>query len=116
MNAAGVSRDDPALVDSYPACGLYATAIFALHSGKQQPAMCAAFLSLFEGIMENYFQSLYARTPRYGRALRASEKLLYRRFGGFPVGVTSGEDLLTWARIAVKNNMLIPQVAVPSTI
>ena len=25
--------------------------------------------------------------------------------GGFPVGIKSGEDLITWARLAVKNNI-----------
>ena len=32
------------------------------------------------------------------------EKSLLQEIGGFPVGVTSGEDLLTWARIAVKTD------------
>lgn len=53
------------------------------------------------GVLFNYFEvASYSHPPVWTSALCIERKFL-QEIGGFPLGITSGEDLLTWARIAV---------------
>lgn len=99
------------LVDRYPDCGLYATRYF-LHSslGKLQQAFVLGLPDTFEGILENYFQIAVKSHPLVWTSATCVRKPTLSKIGGFPVGVTSGEDLLTWARIAIKNNIAYSSV------
>ena len=56
------------------------------------------------GILTNYFEVCSCSHPPICSISVCVEKKLFEEVGGFPVGVTSGEDLLTWARIAVKTD------------
>lgn len=54
--------------------------------------------------MENYFEVAACSHPPIWTSCTCVDKDLLLDIGGFPVGIKSGEDLLTWARIAVKTN------------
>lgn len=56
------------------------------------------------GILTNYFEICSCSHPPVWSSAVCVEKSLLKEIGGFPVGVTSGEDLLTWARIAIKTD------------
>lgn len=94
------------LVIRYPDCGLYATRyFFRSPSGKQQPAIIRGLPSYFEGILENYFQIAVRSHPPIWSSATCARKTVLSKIGGFPIGVTSGEDLLTWARIAARKTI-----------
>lgn len=53
------------------------------------------------GLLTNYFEvASCSHPPLWTSAVMARREALLR-IGGFPVGVRSGEDLLTWARLAM---------------
>lgn len=54
------------------------------------------------GLLTNYFEVCSCSHPPVWSSAVCVEKSLLQEIGGFPLGVTSGEDLLTWARIAIK--------------
>lgn len=56
------------------------------------------------GILTNYFEICSCSHPPVWSSAVCVERSLLKEVGGFPVGITSGEDLLTWARIAVKTD------------
>ncbi len=56
------------------------------------------------GILNNYFEICSCSHPPVCSIAVCVERSLLKEIGGFPVGITSGEDLLTWARIAIKTN------------
>jgi glycosyltransferase involved in cell wall biosynthesis len=90
------------MVLRYPECGLYATRYFLRSPvGKQQAALVRGLPDAFEGILENYFQIAVRSQPPVWSSATCARKSALMQIGGFPVGVTSGEDLLTWARLAV---------------
>lgn len=57
-----------------------------------------------DGVLTNYFEICSCSHPPVWSSAVCVEKSLLKEIGGFPVGVTSGEDLLTWAKIAVKTD------------
>ena len=56
------------------------------------------------GLLTNYFEVCSCSHPPVCSITTCVEKSLLKEIGGFPLGVTSGEDLLTWARIAIKTD------------
>jgi glycosyltransferase involved in cell wall biosynthesis len=58
-----------------------------------------------EGLLFNYFEvAAHSSPPLWSSAVVVS-KLALLEIGGFPLGVKSGEDLITWAKLAVQNNI-----------
>ncbi len=55
-----------------------------------------------DGVLTNYFEVASCSNPPVWTSAVMVKKEAISAIGGFPVGVTSGEDLLTWARLAVK--------------
>ena len=53
------------------------------------------------GVLNNYFEVASCSHPPVWTSALCIERKLLLEIGGFPLGITSGEDLLTWARIAV---------------
>ena len=53
------------------------------------------------GVLTNYFEVACHSNPPVWTGAVCIERALLNEIGGFPLGVKSGEDLLTWARIAV---------------
>lgn len=54
------------------------------------------------GILTNYFEvATFSHVPVWSSAVVIRKEAL-NSVGGFPVGIKSGEDLLTWAKLAIK--------------
>lgn len=55
-----------------------------------------------DGVMDNYFLVAATSNPPICSINIVVHKSAIKEIGGFPIGIKSGEDLLTWARLAVK--------------
>lgn len=55
-----------------------------------------------DGILTNYFEVASCSHPPICSISIMVKKEAIRSINGFPVGIKSGEDLLTWARLAIK--------------
>lgn len=58
-----------------------------------------------DGILSNYFEVASCSHPPICSISIMVKKNAIQSIGGFPVGVKSGEDLLTWARLAVQEKI-----------
>jgi glycosyltransferase involved in cell wall biosynthesis len=56
----------------------------------------------WEGIFENYFAVASRSDPPIWSSAVAVSKKAITSVNGFPVGVTAGEDLVTWAKLALR--------------
>ena len=56
------------------------------------------------GLLTNYFEVASCSHPPICSICVCIERNLLQEIGGFPLGIKSGEDLLTWARIAVRTD------------
>jgi hypothetical protein len=57
------------------------------------------------GILDNYFEVASTSSPPLWSSAIVVKKAALRNIGNFPIGVTSGEDLITWAKLAVNNKI-----------
>jgi len=89
------------LIIKFPDCGLYGTRYFYHKSdGKRCPAIVRGLSDNFEGLLENYFQIASKSDPPIWSSALCIRKDYLHKIGGFPLGINSGEDLLTWAKIS----------------
>ena len=58
-----------------------------------------------DGILSNYFEVASCSHPPLWTSAVMVRKTAIQAVGGFPVGVKSGEDLLTWAKLALRNQI-----------
>lgn len=58
-----------------------------------------------DGILDNYFEVASNSHPPICSISIMARKSALEEIGGFPLGVKSGEDLLTWARLAARNKI-----------
>ena len=58
-----------------------------------------------DGVLTNYFEVASCSHPPICSISIMVKKEAIQAIGGFPVGIKSGEDLLTWARLAVHNEI-----------
>lgn len=56
------------------------------------------------GILTNYFEVATHSSPPVLTGAVCIERALLQELGGFPLGIQSGEDLLTWARVALRTH------------
>lgn len=89
------------LVCSYKECSVFACAYLI----KQQRYATPISLNKLpfkddSGVLTNYFEVASSSYPPIWTSAVMVEKKAIEAVGGFPVGITSGEDLLTWARLA----------------
>jgi glycosyltransferase involved in cell wall biosynthesis len=64
-----------------------------------------SFVEKGEGILNNYFEvAVVSSPPLWSSAIVIRKKELLR-IGGFPLGVKLGEDLITWAKVAINNKI-----------
>ncbi len=84
----------------YPECQVFATNyLYREPDGKCRVPVVRGN-SCREGILKDYFAAAAASDPLLWTSAVAAERSALNAVGGFPEGVTSGEDLLTWARLA----------------
>jgi glycosyltransferase involved in cell wall biosynthesis len=92
------------LRNKFPDCDVYATAYyFAREDGQRRNAILRGIKSCEDEFrLDNYFEvAVQSEPPLWTSAVAVSKKAI-DSVGGFPVGVTAGEDLLTWARLALR--------------
>lgn len=93
------------LREKYPQCSVFATSyLFGLGCDKfQHPTHRGLPPPPWEGVIEDYFAvAANSDTPVCSSAVAVRKEAILA-VGGFPPGIdTGGEDLLTWARLAVR--------------
>ena len=90
------------LFEKYPECSLVATSYYMqdTEGRRERNHLSKIKFKGDHGIIRNYFQVASCSHPPINSSAVAVQKEVIESIGGFPAGVTSGEDLLTWARIA----------------
>jgi glycosyltransferase involved in cell wall biosynthesis len=88
----------------FPVCEVFATSyFFATPDGGQRKLVIKGLPHDFEaGVLHDYFLIASESDPPVWSSAVAITRKAIVAVGGFPVGVTSGEDLLTWARLAAR--------------
>lgn len=92
------------LRDKFPSCEVFATN-YSFHRAndyRRRTIIRGLPLGFKEGILTDYFKiAAQSDPPLCSSAVVVTIKAI-EAVGGFPIGVIAGEDLLTWARLAVK--------------
>jgi glycosyltransferase involved in cell wall biosynthesis len=88
---------------NYPSCSVFATNYLYGHiDGSFTPPIIHGLQGFpWEGIFINYFKVASRSDPPVWSSAVAVTKKAITSIGGFPLGVTFGEDLLTWAKLAL---------------
>ena len=88
----------------YPGSSILATSYYLQNSrGSRVPILLKNILFRKEdGILNNYFEVSACSHPPLCSSAVTVKKSALEEIGGFPVGISSGEDLLTWAKLAIK--------------
>lgn len=91
------------LYQKYPECSVYACNYeFRDLEGKVTPTIIRKLpFEGEDGILSNYFEVASCSHPPLWTSAVVVKKSAIQAIGGFPLGIKSGEDLLTWARLAV---------------
>lgn len=63
-----------------------------------------------DGILSNYFYVASCSHPPLWSSAIVAKKSAVQEIGGFPIGIKSGEDLLTWAKLACQFNIAYSKV------
>jgi len=94
-----------ALRGAYPEAGWFATGYEIRPStGPGRVARLSGLPAGCErGLLPDYFRIASRSDPPAWTSAVAVVKEQLQTIGGFPVGIASGEDLLTWARLAVRH-------------
>ena len=91
------------LIENYPQCAVFATRYYFQHpDGRKSESIIRGLPDDFEGILVDYFAIAAKSNPPICSISVCVRKDALGEIGGFPVGIKSGEDLLTWARLAAK--------------
>lgn len=95
------------LTQKYPECSVFACNYeFKDSQGKVTPTIIRKIPFKGEdGILSNYFEVASCSHPPICSITIMVKKNAIQSIGGFPIGVKSGEDLLTWARLAVNGEI-----------
>ena len=90
------------LQEAYPDCKAQATNYtFCSNGVKSSTILRKLPFDGERGVLSNYFEVASCSHPPVWTGAVCIERKLLHEIGGFPVGIKSGEDLLTWARIAM---------------
>lgn len=92
------------LTEKYSECDVFAVNYeFCNEHGEITPTIIRHLpFSGEHGIISNYFEVASTSHPPICSISIVVRKKAFQSIGGFPVGVTSGEDLLTWAHLACR--------------
>lgn len=96
------------LHDNYPKAKVLATNYqYQLHSGKFKKTQInnLTFGEAEQGVLDNYFEVAATSNPPICSSAVVSAKSELQKISGFPRGIKSGEDLITWARLAIANEI-----------
>lgn len=103
-----------ALIENYPACDVFATNYeFRNAQGQITPTILHKLpFDGDTGILSNYFEVASCSHPPLWTSAVVVRRSAIQSVGGFPVGIKSGEDLLTWARLAVRHPIAFTTIPV----
>ncbi|WP_455587183.1 glycosyltransferase family 2 protein [Bacteroides sp.] len=92
------------LYQKYPECSVYACNYkFKDNNGNISNTIIHKLpFKEQDGILNNYFEVASCSHPPLWTSAVMIKKEAIKAIGGFPIGIKSGEDLLTWARLAIK--------------
>ena len=91
------------LQEGFPECRAQATNYsFCSNGVKSSTILRKIPFNGEQGVLTNYFEVASCSHPPVWTSAVCIERKLLQEIGGFPIGIKSGEDLLTWARIAVR--------------
>ncbi len=92
------------LTEKYPQCNVFATNYEFCNSKENTTPTIIRKIPFpgEDGILTNYFEVASCSHPPLWTSAVMVRKQAIQSIGGFPIGIKSGEDLLTWARLAVK--------------
>ncbi|AHF11567.1 glycosyl transferase [Barnesiella viscericola DSM 18177] len=95
------------LYQKYPDCRVYACNYeFRDLDGKMMQTIIHKLpFTSEDGILSNYFEVASCSHPPLWTSAVMVKKQAIQAIGGFPVGIRSGEDLLTWARLVVRGQI-----------
>jgi glycosyltransferase involved in cell wall biosynthesis len=89
--------------ESFPTCEVYATNYSFCRNRHKRTAVIRGLPEGFTiGILPEYFAVASRSDPPLWTSAVAVSRRAIQSVGGFPAGVTAGEDLLTWARLAAR--------------
>ncbi len=91
----------------FPFCHVFATN-YLYHNGRGRyrlPSIRGLPRNFQDGVIDDYFRIASRSDPIIWSSAVAVTKEALETIGGFPVGIPVGEDLLTWARLAVRYNI-----------
>lgn len=90
------------LIQQFPSCGVFATSYYFLKKGiaPSTPILPNKFnFNGEEGIMDNYYEMAAGTDFPIHMSSFAVRKEEIQRIDGFPIGIPSGEDIITLARL-----------------
>lgn len=96
-----------ALIECHPDAGIYGTSYWIVKNGRKRMAPIGVEEGFAEGEI-NYCQ-VYARTlcmPLTSITVCIPRRV-FDETGGFPLGITLGEDFLLWLRIAINHKTVL---------
>lgn len=89
------------LQQEFPECKAQATTYVQCQNGEKKNIVLNRLPFTGEhGVLTNYFEVATHSNPPVCSICVCIERALLQALGAFPIGIKSGEDLLTWARIA----------------
>jgi len=95
------------LLSKYPFCDVLGAA-YGLNQGGGKVVRAKLSTLPFEGtdgVLDNYFKVAINSHPPLTTSATIARKSAIQEVGGFPENVSSGEDLLTWARLAINGRI-----------
>lgn len=96
------------LIEKYPAVGCWAAGYRYLDpDGKIFYPNIPVLPSDFEGYLPHYFSLAAHSSPPIWTGAVCLRKTVLRGIGMFPLGVTSGEDLLTWSKAVLNAGLCL---------
>lgn len=97
----------------YPGCSVFASNYeFKDSQGKVTPTIIRKLsFKGIDGILSNYFEVASCSHPPLWTSAVMVKKSAIQSIGGFPIGIKSGEDLLTWARLACKYSIAYTKIS-----
>lgn len=100
------------MTKKYPECDVFAVNYeFKNSQGIITPTVIRKIsFSGNDGILANYFEVASNSHPPMWTSAILVKKDAIQSIGGFPVGIKAGEDLLTWARLAVSFNIAYSKI------
>ncbi|MEW5798806.1 MAG: glycosyltransferase family 2 protein [Bacteroidota bacterium] len=95
------------LSEQFPECSVFATNYFYMEQdGTVRETIIRGLSPLpYKGVLRDYFSVAAQSDPPLWSSAVAVRKAAFESVGGFPIGITIGEDLLTWARLAVSHSI-----------